>query len=331
MGKISILGGGAWATALANLLADENDVLMYVRNEDRVAEINTYHTNHKYLPGAQLRQTVFASSDLKAVVAHSDIVLNAIPTQQTRTVLQEAKEHFGGQHVLINVSKGIERGSYLRISEIVEEIIPQVQYAVLSGPSHAEEVIKAMPTTVVIASKDIDLTLRLQDVVMRRTFRVYTGDDVIGVELGGAVKNILALGIGIADGLRYGDNPKAAMLTRGVHEMAKFGIALGGQSQTLYGLAGLGDLIVTATSRHSRNRNGGELLGQGYSLKETQQQIGQVIEGVMTCEAVYELSQNLDIEMPITQEIYRILYEGATPSSAVENLMTRERKQEFDY
>ncbi len=330
MKKVTVLGAGSWASAIANIIADRADVTLYARRQEQVDEINGKHTNTKYLGDAPLKESIKASSSMEDAIKESNLIITGVPTQQTRSVLEEASNFIPNDIPVMNISKGIERGSGKRISEIVEEILPGQDFAVLSGPSHAEEVIIDQPTTVVIASENSKLAEDLQDLFMDPTFRVYTGTDVLGVELGAAVKNILAIAIGIADGRGLGDNPKAALITRGVHEMVRFGMYLGGERQTLYGLAGLGDLIVTATSRHSRNRMAGELLGKGYSLEEVQDKVGQIIEGVTTCDAVYKIAKDSKISMPITEALFEILNEGRPIEDVLQALMQRERKQEFN-
>ncbi len=329
MKKVTVLGAGSWASAISNIIADRSEVTMYARRQDQADEINEKHTNSRYLGDAPLLPSIRATSSLEDAIQGADLIITGVPTQQTRKVLEEAKSYIPKDVPLMNISKGIERGSGKRISQIVEELLPGQEFAVLSGPSHAEEVIIDQPTTVVIASSNTALAEDLQDLFMDPTFRVYTGTDVVGVELGAAVKNILAIAIGIADGRGLGDNPKAALITRGVHEMVRFGIHLGGERQTLYGLAGLGDLIVTATSRHSRNRMAGELLGKGFSLEEVQSKVGQIIEGVTTCDAVYKIAKDNDISMPITEALYEILNQNRPIEDVLQALMQRERKQEF--
>lgn len=325
--RIAVLGAGSWASAMGDLLADCNEIIFYARNADICDEINAAGTNRRYLKGFRFHNPVHAVTDPNQAIQGAELVLLAVPTQSCRQVLQKINPA-KMKAPIVNLSKGLEKSSGKRLSEVVAEILPN-PYAVLSGPSHAENVVQKDPTTVVVAGEDAALTRMLQTLFMRPYFRVYRGDDVAGVELGGAVKNIFALGIGIADGLGYGDNAKAALVTRGLHELVRFGQARGGRARTLYGLAGFGDLYGTATSSHSRNRNAGELLGRGYSLKETEIRIGQVIEGVMTCEAVYAIAEREGIEMPITSAIHQILHRELSVKTAVEQLMLREGKSEF--
>lgn len=330
MSKIAILGSGSWGSAIADLLSDKNDIFIYARRSEQIDEWNNHHTNNRYISNKIFRNNIKASNDLKEVICNAEFIINAIPTQNSRAVFKELSEIINPKTLIVNLSKGIEKGSGKRISEILNEEIPNAKYAICSGPSHAEEVVLSQPTSLIIACNDIEIAEFLQIKFMRDNFRVYTGTDVIGVELGGAVKNVLAIAIGIADGLGMGDNAKAATITRGIHEMVKFGNALGADTKTLYGLAGLGDLIVTATSKHSRNRMAGELIGKGYQLRQVQNLIGQTIEGVMTCEAVYNLSEKIGVEMPITDMLYKILFKEMEIQASIYALMNRERKKEFE-
>ncbi len=330
MSKIAILGSGSWGSAIADLLSDKNDIFIYARRIEQIDEWNKYHTNHKYISNKVFRSSIRASGDLKEVISGADFIINAIPTQNSRSVFRELSKIIKSEILMVNLSKGIEKGSGKRISEILNEEIPNSRYAICSGPSHAEEVVLSQPTSLIIACEDIKIADFLQVKFMRNNFRVYTGTDVVGVELGGAVKNVLAIAIGIADGLGMGDNAKAATITRGIHEMVKFGKALGADTKTLYGLAGIGDLIVTATSKHSRNRMAGELIGKGYQLQQVKNLVGQTIEGVMTCEAVYNISEKIGIEMPITDMLYKILFKEMEIQASIYELMNRERKKEFE-
>lgn len=326
--EISILGAGSWATAIANLLSDKYDVLLYARNKDDVDNINKDHINKKYFPDNKLRANIKATNNLEEAFRNKYII-NAIPTQAVRSVLIKAKNYINKDHVFINLSKGLELKTHLRISEILNDLSIEATYAMLSGPSHAEEVIEEMPTAVVCACEDEKIAEDIQDIFMRDYFRVYTSEDVVGVELGGAIKNVLAFCIGMATGLDYGDNAKAAIMTRGVHEMSKFALKQGAEINTINGLAGVGDLIVTATSMHSRNNRAGILVGEGYSVEEASKKINMVVEGVPTTKAIYELAKDLDIELPITNELYKVLYQDKNPKESVIRLMNRDKKSEF--
>ena len=326
--EISIIGSGSWATAIANLLSDNYDILMYARDNNVVNAINTRHINSKYFPEKILKENVRATSDIKNTLENKYII-NAIPTQSIRNVYENLGSFFDESKVIINLSKGLELKTHFRISEILEDVLGDINYAIVSGPSHAEEVIKEMPTTLVCASNNINLAKDIQDIFNRDYFRVYTSTDVIGVEIGGSIKNILAFGIGMADGLSYGDNSKAALITRGIHEMERFATSFGASEKTINGLAGIGDLIVTATSNLSRNNRTGRLIGEGYSIEESIAKVNMVVEGIPTTRAVYELSKEKNIEMPITYEIYKVLFEGKSAHQSVKDLMGRDLKNEY--
>lgn len=326
--EISILGAGTWATAIANLLSEKYDVLIYARNIEDVDNINNDHINKKYFPDIILKDNIKATNDLSDIFENKYVV-NAIPTQAVRSVLNKSRDLIDHDHIIINLSKGLELKTHMRISEILKDLDIRAKYVILSGPSHAEEVIIKMPTAVVCACEDQSIAESVQNIFMRDYFRVYTSDDVIGVELGGAIKNVLSFCIGMAKGLEYGDNTKAAIMTRGIHEMSKFALAQGADIKTINGLAGVGDLIVTATSMHSRNNRAGILVGQGYSVKEASEKIHMVVEGIPTTKAVYELSNDLNIELPITNELYKVLYQGKNPRESVIELMNRDRKSEY--
>lgn len=326
---ISVLGAGSWGTALAKVLAENgHNVEIFVRNAKTLESINSHARNDRYLKDISLPNTIHASMDLNEVISDAQIIIFAIPTQNIRSVLDQIPASSLKGKTLVNVSKGIEIGTNMRISQVFENYCDPESYVVLSGPSHAEEVAIRMPTAVVAASKDMKRAERVQDLFMSPYFRVYTSSDVIGVELGGALKNILAVGLGIADGLSYGDNTKAAIMTRGLHEMVSFGINHGGRPETFYGLTGIGDLIVTSTSRHSRNRRAGILIGEGHTLEQTTAKIDMVVEGIKTLEAVYDIAKQEKIEMPITEEIYRVAIEGKDVRGSVNRLMGRDRKLE---
>lgn len=325
---ISILGAGSWSTAIADLLAEKEDVLIYARDEQVVSKVNNDHLNIKYFPNNKLKNNIKATSNLKEIFKNKYIV-NGIPTQQIRNVLKQCEGLLSDEHIIINLSKGLELFSHKRISEIFKDFNPNISFVALSGPSHAEEVINKMPTTIVSASEDISIAEEVQMLFVRDYFRVYSSNDLIGVELGGAIKNILAFGIGMAQGLGYGDNAKAALMTRGIHEMSKFACEFGAEFKTINGLAGVGDLIVTATSVHSRNNRAGILVGQGLSLEELNDKIKMVVEGIPTTKSVYELAKEKNIDLPITNEIYQVLFNNKDCNESVKDLMMREIKSEF--
>ncbi|MDO5718547.1 MAG: NAD(P)H-dependent glycerol-3-phosphate dehydrogenase [Tissierellia bacterium] len=328
MKNIGIIGGGSWGSALAQVLADNgHKVKIYMRDKSSVDEFNLKGTNEKYLPGIVFDRIIRASSDINEL-SDSEILIFAIPTQSVDSVISKIHNIFDDNAIFVNVAKGIEIKTYKRISQIFNKYIDEDRFVALSGPTHAEEVSIRMPSAIVASSVSERSMNIVQDLFMNKYFRVYTNEDLIGVELGGATKNILALGLGIADGLGYGDNTKAAIMTRGMHEIVRLGTKLGGSAATFYGLTGMGDLIVTSTSMHSRNRKAGICIGKGYSMDQTAKEVKMVVEGIKTCEAVYHLSNDLNIEMPITQEIYKILFKDSDVSNAVENLMERDKKRE---
>lgn len=329
--KIGVLGGGSWGTSLAILLAKKgNDVTIWLRDKEQVNSINETKENKKYLPGIKLPDNISISSDLEETNYKKDLILLSVPTHGIRQVLNSCKSTIKKEQIILNVSKGIENQSLLRISQIVEEILPGNRYAVLSGPSHAEEVAKDMATTVVSASNYKNVAEYIQDLFITPSFRVYTNPDVTGVELGGALKNIIALAAGISDGLDCGDNTKAALMTRGIFEMAKLGVKVGAKSETFSGLSGIGDLIVTCTSMHSRNRRAGILIGQGMQVEEATKKIGMVVEGIKTTKSAFYLSKEYNIDMPITEELYNVLYNGKNVENSVSNLMLRDKKHEME-
>ncbi len=329
--SIGVLGGGSWGTALAILLANKNyGVDMWMRRKDQIDQIRKTGYNEKYLPHALFPEDLNVSDDIERTIANKDVVLISVPTHGVRQVLKSAKQFISKDQIIVNVSKGIENESLLRISQIVGEILPDNKYAVLSGPSHAEEVSKNMATTVVSASENKKVAEYIQEMFITPKFRVYTNPDVIGVELGGSLKNVIALGAGISDGLKFGDNTKAAIMTRGIFEMSKLGVALGARSETFSGLSGVGDLIVTCTSMHSRNRRAGILIGEGYKIEDAIEEVGMVVEGMKTTKSAYKLAEKHGIEMPITSELYNLLYSEADVEKSVSNLMLREKKHEME-
>lgn len=331
MKNICILGGGSWGTALAIVLAKKGfNIDLWVRDNNQCEEINTARENLKYLQGVLLPNNINATNDIIKAVKDKKVIVSAVPTHGVREVLRSIRNHLNQEAIIVNVAKGIEVDTLLRISEIVKEEIPEIEYAILSGPSHAEEVARDIPTTLVAASAKKHIAEYIQDIFMTPKFRVYTNPDVIGVELGGALKNIIALGAGISDGLGYGDNTKAALMNRGFVEIARIGEAMGANKMTFAGLSGIGDLIVTCTSMHSRNRRAGILIGQGYTLEEATKSIGMVVEGIKTTKAAYQLSGKYDVTMPITEEIYKVLYEDANVKNSVVNLMLRDKTHEIE-
>ncbi|MGK0554557.1 NAD(P)H-dependent glycerol-3-phosphate dehydrogenase [Macrococcus capreoli] len=332
MTNVSVIGTGSWGTALANVLADNgHDCLIWGKTKATVDEISEMKTNSKYLPDVQLNQHLIATLDLNEAVTHAQILIIAVPTKAIRSVTQQINAVCLEPKMMIHVSKGIEPKTFKRISEMIEEEMDTDKLSgvgVLSGPSHAEEVAIKQPTTVAVASHDANVARMAQDLFMNDYFRVYTNDDLIGVEIGGALKNIIALAAGITDGLGYGDNAKAALMTRGLAEITRLGTKMGADPMTFLGLAGIGDLIVTCTSVHSRNWKCGNMLGQGATLDEALAKMGMVVEGVRTTEAAYEMSKAFNVEMPITTALYQLLFEDLDVKTGVMALMRREKKNE---
>ncbi|MGG0187412.1 NAD(P)H-dependent glycerol-3-phosphate dehydrogenase [Bacillus rhizoplanae] len=334
MKKITVVGAGSWGTALAMVLADNgHDVRLWGNRVELMNEINEKHENSRYLPGITLPASIVAYSSLEEALAGVDTVLLVVPTKAYREVLQSMKELVSQPITWIHASKGIEPGTSKRISEVIEEEIPAHlirDVVVLSGPSHAEEVGLRQATTVTSAAKRMEAAEEVQDLFMNSYFRVYTNPDIVGVELGGALKNIIALAAGITDGLGLGDNAKAALMTRGLTEIARLGRKMGGNPLTFAGLTGMGDLIVTCTSVHSRNWRAGNLLGKGCSLNEVLDNMGMVVEGVRTTKAAHEMAKKMNVEMPITAVLYDVLFNGKNVKDAVGTLMGRVRKHEVE-
>ncbi len=328
--KISVLGAGSWGTTIANLLSEKgHKVTIWTFEENVVREINENHTNSNYLPGIKLEKNLKATS-LPASLWRTEIFVNAIPTQFIREAFSKYKFPIKNK-IIVNLSKGIEKKSLMRISGILQDTIGfhQENYLTLTGPSHAEEVSRKIPTAVVVASENIESAKLVRDIFSTSYFRVYSSEDVIGCELGGALKNVIAVAAGIIDGLNFGDNTKAALITRGLAEITKLGVALGAKHQTFSGLSGLGDLVVTCNSKHSRNRYVGEQIGKGKQLQEILKEMKMVAEGIQTTESAYFLSQQHKVDMPIIEHVYKILFNGLEPIEAINNLMTRQTKNEW--
>lgn len=332
--KIAVLGAGSWGTALAMVLADNgHEIRLWGHNPAQIEEINQDHTNKKYLPGITLPSSVKGYSSLHAALDGMKMVIMAVPTKAIREVIRKMMESISESVVIVHVSKGIEPDSLLRISEMIEEEMPEElleSVVVLSGPSHAEEVSLRHPTTVTVSSKNMEEAEKVQDLFINNHFRVYTNPDLIGVEIGGALKNIIALAAGISDGLGYGDNAKAALITRGLAEIARLGVKMGASPLTFSGLTGIGDLIVTCTSIHSRNWRAGNMLGKGQNLDEVLENMGMVVEGVRTTKAAYQLAQKFEVKMPITNALYHVLFNNVNPKDAVDGLMSREKTHEME-
>lgn len=332
MQDIAVIGAGSWGTALANLLAGKNlKVKLWARRSELAEEINTTHTNAHYLPNINLHPALYATSDIEEALTCAEMVVFSVPAQSLRQVLGIAGPYLENNAILVNTAKGIEVSSLKRLSEVMRQELPSWdvgRITVLSGPSHAEEVARNLPAAIVIAGVDRKNAEAVQDTFINPRFRVYTNEDIIGVELAGALKNIIALGTGFVDGLGFGDNAKAALMTRGITEISRLGMRLGANPLTFAGLAGVGDLIVTCTSMHSRNRRAGIRLGQGQPLAKVLTEMGMVVEGVQTCVAAHLLAQQMGVEMPITSAIHGVLFEGLDPEEAVSDLMERDKREE---
>ncbi len=327
--KIAVIGSGSWGTAMAILLAKKGyDICLWSWKQEETDRLNSDRENVEFLPGNPLPENIVCSHDMEFCVKDADIIITAVPSIATRTTAKQlARVVAEGQNIL-NISKGLEDETLLRLSQVYKSEIPQATVSVMSGPSHAEEVSKGLPTTNVVASDNMETAKWIQKVIMNDVFRIYTSDDIVGVELGGALKNVIALCAGICDGLGYGDNTKAALMTRGIAEIKRLGVAMGAKADTFSGLSGVGDLIVTCTSMHSRNRRAGILIGKGKSLDETLKEVHMVVEGVNTASAAYKLAQKMNVTMPITEEACNILYKNKSPRDSVYSLMTREGKAE---
>ncbi len=329
MSYVTVIGAGSWGTTLACLLSEKGfDVTLWVFEKDLADEIEQTRCNSTYLPGVLIPDSLRISHDIKQAVQKARYVLNAVPSQFTRAVFSEAAPHLMDEAIIISVSKGIERGTLLTVSSILREI-SRHPVAVLSGPSFAKEVISKRPAAVTLAIEDKNAGFVLQELFNTNTLRVYTHDDILGAELGGALKNVMAIASGIGESLGLGNNARASLITRGLIEMTRLGVAMGAKEKTFSGLSGIGDLVLTCTSPLSRNYTVGIKLGQGMKLKEILQQTKSVAEGIATAESAYELSRKYNIEMPIIEQVYRILYEDKDPAQAVKDLMERSLKSEF--
>lgn len=338
MTNVAVLGAGSWGTILANLLVENgNQVKIWGHDQACVDEINQQHTNKHYLPEFKISSKLIATSDLTEACREAEMVLFVIPTQATREVAEKLTKvltELQIKPILVTASKGLEQGSYDRISEILEDTIPEElreAVVVLSGPSHAEDVANKDITTITAASNNLEAAKLVQDTFMNDYFRLYTNDDVVGVEMGAALKNVIAIGAGALHGLGYGDNTKAALMTRGLAEITRLGVSMGAKPLTFIGLSGVGDLIVTCTSVHSRNWRFGNAIGKGESIDETLKNMGMVVEGVATCQAAFELAEKQGIDMPITSAIYAVIYHDKDIHEVIKGLMGRSGKAEIEF
>lgn len=331
MKNICIIGAGSFGIALGILLANKkNKVNIYDIDKDVVDDININRKNEKYIKGLTIPKNITAYNNLDQALIDADYVLLAVPSHIIRSICRNLKDKLVKDVPIISIAKGIEIESGLRLSQVIEEELNN-PVVILSGPSHAEEVAFKIPTTVVTVSKNMKYAEEVQDLFITQEFRVYTNDDLVGVEIGGAVKNVIALAVGICDGIGYGDNSKAALMTRGMAEIVRIGTKLGGNSETFLGLTGMGDLIVTCGSLHSRNRKAGYLIGKGSTIKEAIDEVGMVVEGIKACEAFYQLKKRMGVEMPIIDVVYKVLFEGLDPNNGVMQLLSRDKKSEMNF
>ena len=332
MAKISVIGSGGWGIALAILLhKNGHNLTIWSFDKKEAEELKKTRQNKTKLPNILLPEDVKVTDDLKEAVNDKDILILAVPSKAIRSVSKSLKNIIKDNQIIVNVAKGLEEDTLETMTDIIEEELKgkKTQVAVLSGPSHAEEVGKGIPTTCVVSAHNKELTLYLQNIFMNPSFRVYTSPDMLGIEIGGALKNVIALAAGIADGLNYGDNTKAALITRGIKEIASLGVAMGGEQSTFYGLTGLGDLIVTCASMHSRNRRAGILLGQGKTLDEAIKEVNMVVEGVYSAKSALMAAKKYNIEIPIIEQVNAVLFENKNAAEAVNELMIRDKKLEI--
>ena len=326
--KVGLLGGGSWGTTVASLTAKNTETVMWARNPETVEEINTRNTNEKYLPNAILTKSLTASNSIKETVENADVLVMGVPAQSFRSVLQEAKKYIRPWVPVVSLAKGLELGSKKRMTEIIEEEMPGHPAGVLTGPNLAKEIHFGKAAAAVIAMVDDTLSKRLQSVFSSGLFRVYTNEDVVGCELGGALKNIMAIASGMGDGAGAGDNTRAAVITRGLSELTRLGVEMGGKRRTFSGLAGMGDLVATCSSSKSRNYRVGFQLGQGRKLDDIIADMNEVAEGVKSAKVVMELAKDFKVDMPISQEVYKVLYEGNTVNDAFKGLLKSEAGSE---
>lgn len=329
MAKVGVLGAGSWGTALSILLHDNgHQVTIWSIDEKEVAMLNEKREHATKLPGVKIPEDIVITNEMEKAITGKDFMVLAVPSIFTRGTAAKMKPYVAENQIIVDVAKGIEESTLMTLSQQIEQEIPQADVAVLSGPSHAEEVGRKLPTTCVIGAKSKETAEYLQSMFISKVFRVYTSPDILGIELGGSLKNVIALAAGIADGLGYGDNTKAALITRGIAEIARLGVKMGGKIESFVGLTGIGDLIVTCASVHSRNRKAGYLMGQGKSMQEAMDEVQMVVEGVYSAKAAAKLAKKYEVPMPIVDEINKILFEGKDPKQAVDDLMLRESKIE---
>ena len=329
MANIGVIGAGSWGTALA-LLLDKNGhaVTEWSHRPEEAEELSRTREHKSKLPGVKLPETMRFTGDLEEAVTGKEVLIMAVPSTAVRSTAAKIRPYFAKGQIVVDVAKGIEENTLMTLSQQIEEELPDADVAVLSGPSHAEEVGRKLPTTCVIGAKTKKTAEYLQSAFINKVFRVYTSPDILGIELGGSLKNVIALAAGIADGLGYGDNTKAALITRGIAEIARLGVKMGGKIETFTGLTGIGDLIVTCASVHSRNRKAGYLIGQGRSMQEAMDEVGMIVEGVYSAKAAIRLAQKYQVELPIIEQVNKVLFENKSPKEAVSELMLRDKKIE---
>lgn len=330
MAKIGMIGAGSWGIALTWLLTNNgHQVTVWSALEDEIKMLCEKREHTSKLPGVLLPESVSFTTELEKAVVGMELLVLAVPSPFVRSTAHQLKDIAEEGQIIVNVAKGIEEKTLMTLSEVIEEEIPQAQVAVLSGPSHAEEVGKGVPTTIVAGAKTKKAAEKIQNIFMSPVFRVYTSPDVLGIELGAALKNVVALAAGIADGLGYGDNTKAALITRGITEISRLGTAMGGRRETFFGLSGIGDLIVTCASMHSRNRRAGILIGQGHTMEEAMEEVKMVVEGVYSAKAAVGLAEKYHVSLPIIEQVNQVLFYGKPAADAVGELMLRDKKIEI--
>ena len=327
--RITVLGAGTWGTALAILLAEnKHEVTIWSKLPKEIEELDANRSSIKNLPGAVLPGSVVCTTDLEDALEQAEMIVMAVASVFVRETANRISSMVPQGMIIVNVAKGIEEASLKTLTEVIEDEIPQAEVAVLSGPSHAEEVSRKIPTTIVAGALKKEVACKIQDAFMTDFFRVYTSPDVVGIELGGSLKNVIALAAGVLDGMGMGDNTKAALMTRGIAEISRLGVAMGGKYETFAGLSGMGDLMVTCTSKHSRNRNAGFLIGQGKTAKEAMTEVNQTVEGVFCARAAYKLGQKYQVELPIVEQVNKVLFEEKPAKEAIYDLLIRQKTEE---
>ena len=330
MAKIGIIGAGSWGIALSVLLHNNgHTITVWSALPQEIEQLKACHEHKEKLPGVKLAEDILFTTDLSNAVKEMDILVLAVPSSFTRETAHRMAGFVENGQIIVNVAKGIEEATLMTLSQVIEDEIPQADVAVLSGPSHAEEVGKGIPTTIVVGASSRATAEKIQNIFMSDVFRVYTSPDVLGIELGAALKDVVALAAGIADGLGYGDNTKAALITRGMAEISRLGMAMGGKFETFSGLSGIGDLIVTCASMHSRNRRAGILIGQGKTMEEAMAEVKMVVEGVFSTKAAMALAEKYHVELPIIEQVHEVLFCGKAAADAVKDLMIRDKKIEI--